>query len=156
MLDTLNLIENSIKIGLVNRAETKKLVSRRVISQPKLRKNIADLAQKAVQKLVRGLNSKYKTAFFVVDSAAVSAPIIAEFLPDSTTELALPVFLQVTIRDVSAHALVDTVVGPTSTEDDLAPKIAPNTFTFIKVVAILAHLSDDRKEIVNLQVIDYE
>lgn len=155
MLDTLNLIENSIKIGLVNRAETKKLVSRRVISQPKLRKNIADLVQKAVQKLVRGLNSKYKTAF-VVDSAAVSAPIIAEFLPDSTTELALPVFLQVTIRDVSAHALVDTVVGPTSTEDDLAPKIAPNTFTFIKVVAILAHLSDDRKEIVNLQVIDHE
>lgn len=155
MLDTLNLIENSIKIGLVNRAETKKLVSRRVISQPKLRKNIADLAQKAVQKLVRGLNSKYKTAF-VVDSAAVSAPIIAEFLPDSTTELALPVFLQVTIRDFSAHALVDTVVGPTSTEDDLAPKIAPNTFTFIKVVAILAHLSDDRKEIVNLQVIDHE
>lgn len=155
MLDTLNLIENSIKIGLVNRAETKKLVSRRAISQPKLRKNIADLAQKAVQKLVRGLNSKYKTAF-VVDSAAVSAPIIAEFLPDSTTELALPVFLQVTIRDVSAHALVDTVVGPTSTEDDLAPKIAPNTFTFIKVVAILAHLSDDRKEIVNLQVIDHE
>jgi len=155
MLDTLNLIENSIKIGLVNRAETKKLVSRRVISQPKLRKNIADLVQRAVQKLVRGLNSKYKTAF-VVDSAAVSAPIIAEFLPDSTTELALPVFLQVTIRDVSAHALVDTVVGPTSTEDDLAPKIAPNTFTFIKVVAILAHLSDDRKEIVNLQVIDHE
>lgn len=155
MLDTLNLIENSIKIGLVNRAETKKLVSRRVISQPKLRKNIADLVQKAVQKLVRGLNSKYKTAF-VVDSAAVSAPIIAEFLPDSTTELALPVFLQVTIRDVSAHALVDTVVGPTSTEDDLASKIAPNTFTFIKVVAILAHLSDDRKEIVNLQVIDHE
>lgn len=155
MLDTLNLIENSIKIGLVNRAETKKLVSIRVISQPKLRKNIADLVQKAVQKLVRGLNSKYKTAF-VVDSAAVSAPIIAEFLPDSTTELALPVFLQVTIRDVSAHALVDTVVGPTSTEDDLAPKIAPNTFTFIKVVAILAHLSDDRKEIVNLQVIDHE
>lgn len=155
MLDTLNLIENSIKIGLVNRAETKKLVSRRVISQPKLRKNIADLAQRAVQKLVRGLNSKHKTAF-VVDSAAVSAPIIAEFLPDSTTELALPVFLQVTIRDVSAHALVDTVVGPTSTEDDLAPKIAPNTFTFIKVVAILAHLSDDRKEIVNLQVIDHE
>lgn len=155
MLDTLNLIENSIKIGLVNRAETKKLVSRRVISQPKLRKNIADLAQRAVQKLVRGLNSKYKTTF-VVDSAAVSAPIIAEFLPDSTTELALPVFLQVTIRDVSAHALVDTVVGPTSTEDDLAPKIAPNTFTFIKVVAILAHLSDDRKEIVNLQVIDHE
>lgn len=155
MLDTLNLIENSIKIGLVNRAETKKLVSRRVISQPKLRKNIADLAQRAVQKLVRGLNSKYKTAF-VVDSAAASAPIIAEFLPDSTTELALPVFLQVTIRDVSAHALVDTVVGPTSTEDDLAPKIAPNTFTFIKVVAILAHLSDDRKEIVNLQVIDHE
>lgn len=155
MLDTLNLIENSIKIGLVNRAETKKLVSRRVISQPKLRKNIADLVQRAIQKLVRGLNSKYKTAF-VVDSAAVSAPIIAEFLPDSTTELALPVFLQVTIRDVSAHALVDTVVGPTSTEDDLAPKIAPNTFTFIKVVAILAHLSDDRKEIVNLQVIDHE
>lgn len=155
MLDTLNLIENSIKIGLVNRAETKKLVSRRVISQPKLRKNIADLAQKAVQKLVRGLNSKYKTAF-VVDSAAVSAPIIAEFLPDSATKLAIPVFLQVTIRDVSAHALVDTVVGPTSTEDDLAPKIAPNTFTFIKVVAILAHLSDDRKEIVNLQVIDHE
>lgn len=155
MLDTLNLIENSIKIGLVNRAETKKLVSRRVISQPKLRKNIADLAQRAVQKLVRGLNSKYKTTF-VVDSAAVSAPIIAEFLPDSTTELALPVFLQVTIRDVSAHALVDTVVGPTSTEDDLAPKIAPNTFTFIKVMAILAHLSDDRKEIVNLQVIDHE
>lgn len=155
MLDTLNLIENSIKIGLVNRAETKKLVSRRVITQPKLRKNIADLAQKAVKKLVVGLNSKYKTAF-VVDSAAVSAPIIAEFLPDSTTELALPVFLQVTIRDVSAHALVDTVVGPTSTEDDLAPKITPNTFTFIKVVAILAHLSDDRKEIVNLQVIDHE
>lgn len=155
MLDTLNLIENSIKIELVNRAETKKIVSRRVIFQPKLRKNIADLAQKAVQKLVRGLNSKYKTAF-VVDSAAVSAPIIAEFLPDSTTELALPVFLQVTIRDVSAHALVDTVVGPTSTEDDLAPKIAPNTFTFIKVVAILAHLFDDRKEIVNLQVIDHE
>lgn len=155
MLDTLNLIENSIKIGLVNRAETKKLVSRRVISQPKLRKNIADLAQRAVQKLVRGLNSKYKTTF-VVDSAAVSAPIIAEFLPDSTTELALPVFLQATIRDVSAHALVDTVVGPTSAEDDLAPKIAPNTFTFIKVVAILAHLSDDRKEIVNLQVIDHE
>lgn len=155
MLDTLNLIENSIKIGLVNRAETKKLVSRRVISQPKLRKNIADLAQRAVQNLVRGLNSKYKTAF-VVDSAAVSAPIIAEFLPDSTTELAFPVFLQVTIRDVSAHALVDTVVGPTSAEDDLAPKIAPNTFTFIKVVAILAHLSDDRKEIVNLQVIDHE
>lgn len=155
MLDTLNLIENSIKIGLVNRAETKKLVSRRVITQPKLRKNIADLAQKAVKKLVVGLNSKYKTAF-VVDSAAVSAPIIAEFLPDSTTELALPVFLQVTIRDVSAHALVDAVVGPTSTEDDLAPKIAPNTFTFIKVVAILAHLSDDRKEIVNLQVIDHE
>nr|DAR59208.1 MAG TPA: hypothetical protein [Caudoviricetes sp.] len=155
MLDTLNLIENSIKIGLVNRAETKKLVSRRVITQPKLRKNIADLAQKAVKKLVVGLNSKYKTAF-VVDSAAVSAPIIAEFLPDSTTELALPVFLQVTIRDVSAHALVDTVVGPTSTEDDLAPKIAPNTFTFIKVVAMLAHLSDDRKEIVNLKVIDHE
>lgn len=155
MLDTLNLIENSIKIGLVNRAETKKLVSRRVITQPKLRKNIADLAQKAVKKLVVGLNSKYKTAF-VVDSAAVSAPIIAEFLPDSTTELALPVFLQVTIRDVSAHALVDAVVGPTSTEDDLAPKITPNTFTFIKVVAILAHLSDDRKEIVNLQVIDHE
>lgn len=155
MLDTLNLIENSIKIGLVNRAETKKLVSRRVITQPKLRKNIADLAQKAVKKLVVGLNSKYKTAF-VVDSAAVSAPIIAEFLPDSTTELALPVFLQVTIRDVSAHALVDAVVGPTSTEDDLAPKIIPNTFTFIKVVAILAHLSDDRKEIVNLQVIDHE
>lgn len=155
MLDTLNLIENSIKIGLVNRAETKKLVSRRVVTQPKLRKNIADLAQKAVKKLVVGLNSKYKTAF-VVDSAAVSAPIIAEFLPDSTTELALPVFLQVTIRDVSAHALVDAVVGPTSTEDDLAPKITPNTFTFIKVVAILAHLSDDRKEIVNLQVIDHE